>query len=163
MILLRSSNSELCFVDQSLGKNTSPFPGIGIAYDFRASVSFEWTETTFWNLQNQSSQVEAAFILYGPHCSEQNTVCTSPRINSLVTPIVFRRGRGWGLTSGQFSMRLFASSVEEFGLFAIQKLSRDRGEAPLVSLACFCEQREHCWCAPNMHLMFFCKQVRPSL
>lgn len=111
----------------------------------------------------QSSQVEAAFILYGPHCSQQNAVCTSPRIDSSVTPIVFRGGWGWGLTSGQFSMRLFASSVEEFGLFAIQKLGRDRGEAPLVSLACYCEQREHCWCTPNMHLMCFCKQVRPSL
>lgn len=37
-------------------------------------------------------------------------------------------------------MRLFSSSVEEFGLFGIQRLSSDRGEAPLVSLACFCEQ-----------------------
>lgn len=32
-------------------------------------------------------------------------------------------------------MRLFASSVEEFGIFAIQRLSRDGGEVPLVSLA----------------------------
>lgn len=80
-------------------------------------------------------------------------VCES-RINSSVTPVAFRGGWGWCLTSGQISMRLFASSVEEFGLFAIQRLSRDREEAPLVSLACFCEHRDHCWCTPNMHNVF---------
>lgn len=42
---------------------------------------------------------------------------------------------------------------KESGLYAIKRLSRDRGKAAFVSLAPFCDQRERYWCTQTPSLL----------